>query len=240
MTSTGLGEETGKEAVGTRAAEAVSSGMVLGLGTGSTVFFFLQALGKRLQQGDLNDIVGVPTSLQTEEEARRQGIPLTTLEAAGTLDLTVDGADEVDPALDLIKGMGGALLREKMVAQASRRFLVIVDDRKLVSCLGTRSPLPVEVVPFGWGSHLRFLEEQGARAVLRTRPDGFPFVTDNGNHLLECHFEGGIPDTGGLAQALAHRAGVVGDGLFLGLAHEVLVSSDGGVRALTRGEERTL
>jgi ribose 5-phosphate isomerase A len=236
MTSARSGEEAWKEAVGATAARAASSGMALGLGSGSTVYFFLQALGSRLAAGEVTDIVGVPTSQQTEEVARRLRIPLATLEEVGTLDLTVDGADEVDPALDLIKGMGGAHLREKMVAQASRRFMVIVDERKLVSSLGTRSPLPVEVVPFGWGTHVQFLEDQGARPVLRVGSNGNPYVTDNGNLILDCHFSDGIPDAHALARTLADRAGVVEDGLFLGLAQEALVAGDDGVRTLVRRE----
>ena len=146
--------DKGKALAGAGAAEAVQPGMKLGLGTGSTVAFFLQALGRRARAGELPGIVGVPTSLWTEKEAGALGIPLATLQEVGSLDLTVDGADEVDPNLDLIKGMGGALLREKMVAQATKRLIIIADERKVVDRLGTRSPLPVEVVPFAWESHV--------------------------------------------------------------------------------------
>jgi ribose 5-phosphate isomerase A len=226
--------ERGKEAAGARAAEAVTPGMTVGLGTGSTVAFFLTALGRRCRNGELPGLTAVPTSLRTEQEASRLGIPLVTLEEAGSLDLTVDGADEVDPALDLIKGLGGALLREKMVAQATQRLVIIVDEGKLVRRLGTRGALPVEVVPFAWRSHLSFLASLGARAVLRTRPDGEPYLTDNGNFLLHCHFPGGIEDSLSLEGALASRAGIVETGLFLGLAQEVLVGGTGTVRSLSR------
>jgi len=226
----------GKALAGAEAAEAVSPGMRLGLGTGSTVAFFLRALGRRVQGGELPGIVGVPTSERTEREAGELGIPLSTLEKVGFLDLTVDGADEVDPELDLIKGLGGALLREKMVAQATRHMIIIVDRSKLVDRLGTRSPLPVEVVPFSWESHLPFFETLGARAVLREVSDGRPFSTDNGNLILDCHFPQGIGDPSGLQDALANRAGVVESGLFLGMANEVLVGGEGDVLKMTRKE----
>lgn len=226
----------GKAAAGAKAAEAVTPGMRLGLGTGSTAAFFLSALGRRFQNGELPGIVGVPTSLRTQEEAGKLGIPLSTLQEVGSLDLTVDGADEVDPALDLIKGLGGALLREKMVAQVTKHLIIIADRRKLVDRLGTRSPLPLEVVPFAWESHVPFLHELGARAVIRSGPDGAPFRTDNGNVILDCHFSKGIGDAWALQDALAKRAGVVESGLFLGLADEVLVGGEGDVMTMTRKE----
>ena len=225
--------ERGKEAAGIRAAEAVRPGMVLGLGTGSTVAYFLAALGRRFASGELPGIVGVPTSVATESAVRELGIPLRTLEEVGTLDLTVDGADEVAPNLDLIKGLGGALLREKMVAQASRRFLVIVDERKVVRSLGTRSPLPVEVTQFGWRSHLPYLQGLGAKARLREESPGHPFRTDNGNFLLDCRFPEGISNPQVLDKDLASRAGILESGLFLGLAQEVLVGGSEGVKTLS-------
>ncbi len=224
----------GKEAAGVQAAAGIQSGMVLGLGTGSTVAFFLKALGTRLASGDLKDIVGVPTSLRTEAASRELGIPLTTLEEAGTLDVTVDGADEVAPNFDLIKGLGGALLREKMVAQATRHLVIIVDEGKIVSRLGTRSALPVEVAQFSWKSHRPFLLELGANPVLRAKGDGSPYQTDNGNYILDCRFEGGIPDPGEIDLAFGARAGVLESGLFLRMAREVLVGGADGVRILDR------
>jgi ribose 5-phosphate isomerase A len=228
--------DKGKAMAGAKAAEAVSPGMRLGLGTGSTVAFYLRALGRRVQDGDLPGIVGVPTSLRTERAAGELGIPLATLQEVGSLDLTVDGADEVDPNLDLIKGLGGALLREKMVAQVTRRLIIIADQTKLVGRLGTRSPLPVEVVPFAWESHVPFLQELGARAVVRSGPGGELFLTDNGNIILDCHFPQGIGDAPALQIALAGRAGVVESGLFLGMAAEVLVGGEVDVMTMTRKE----
>ena len=206
--------------------------MILGLGTGSTVAYFLDALGARYSDGELPGIIGVPTSDRTESRAMELNIPLTTLEKAGTLDLTVDGADEVAPNFDLIKGLGGALLREKMIAQATRKLVIIVDEGKVVSKLGTRSPVPVEVLPFGWRSHLPFLEKLGATPELRAGADGKPYRTDNGNYILDCHFPEGIPDPGALDGALAARAGVLESGLFLGMAKEVVVGGRGGVEVL--------
>jgi ribose 5-phosphate isomerase A len=229
--------EKGKAEAGARAADAVRPGAKLGLGTGSTVAHFLQALGRRLQNEELPGIVGVPTSSWTESRARELGISLSTLQEVGTLDLTVDGADEVTPDLDLMKGLGGALLREKMVAQATRHLVIIVDEGKLVDRLGTRSPLPVEVVPFSWESHIPFLRFLGARAVIRAGIDGSFFETDNGNFVLDCHFPDGIEDPVGLQDALAKRAGIVESGLFLGMANEVFVGSPGRVANMVRERE---
>jgi len=226
--------DVGKAMAGAKAAEAVAPGMRLGLGTGSTVAHFLVSLGKRFREGDVPGIVGVPTSLRTHQECEELGIPLVTLEEVGELDLTVDGADEVDPQLDLIKGLGGALLREKMVAQATRHMVIIVDEGKMVDRLGTQSPLPVEVVPFSWESHLPFLDSLGAHPVVRADERGTPYLTDNGNHILDCRFPDGIRDPMGLQEALAGRAGVVESGLFLGMAGEVLVGAETEVVRITR------
>ena len=225
-----------KRAVGVEAAGLVDSGMRLGLGTGSTVAHFLVALAEKLNGGTLSDVVGVPTSLRTAREARELDIPLTSLTETPFLDLTIDGADEVDPELNLIKGLGGALLREKMVAQASRRLAIMVDDGKMVPALGTRCPVPVEVVQFGWEVHGPFVESCGADPVLRVGPDGEPMVTDNGNYIIDCHFAGGIDDAEGFEQAIRVRAGVVESGLFLGMATEVLVGGPAGVRTLSKGD----
>jgi len=228
--------EEAKRRAGVRAAAEVGDGMVLGLGTGSTVAFFLEALAARIAREELRGVRGVPTSEWTARRCRELGVPLLSLEEAGMLDLAVDGADEVDPGLDLVKGLGGALLREKIVAQAARRFLVIVDRAKLVERLGTRSPLPLEVVPFGWGVHVPFLETLGAEVEVRTTPGGEPFRTDNGNLILDCTFPGGIADARSLAAALQGRAGIVEHGLFLGMADRVLVGGAGGVDVLERKE----
>ncbi len=225
-----------KRAVGVEAAELVESGMRLGLGTGSTVAHLLVALAEKLSRGALTDVVGVPTSLRTAREARELDIPLTSLTETPILDLTIDGADEVDPALNVIKGLGGALLREKMVAQASRRLAIMVDDGKMVPALGTRCPVPVEVVQFGWEVHGPFMESCGADPVLRVGSDGEPMVTDNGNYIIDCHFAGGIDDAEGFERAIRARAGVVESGLFLGMATEVLVGGPAGVETLSRGD----
>ncbi len=206
--------------------------MRIGLGTGSTVAHFLLSLSERLHDGGLRNVLGVPTSFWTAREAKELGIPLTSLAEHPSLDLTVDGADEVDPDRNLIKGLGGALVREKMVAQASSRLAIIVDDAKVVGKLGSTSPLPVEVVQFGWEVHEKFLESKGARPVIRQRPDGQVMTTDNGNYIIDCHFPDGIDDPQALEAELAARAGVVESGLFLGMTTEVVVGTPDGVRHL--------
>ena len=218
-----------------QAANQVVDGMVLGLGTGSTVAHFLELLGERLATGQLRDVVGVPTSLWTESQAERLGIPLTTLGRVARLDLAVDGADEVGPDLDLIKGMGGALLREKMVAQAASRFLVIADDSKDVERLGTRSPLPVEVISWGHEAHARYLASLGAEVTVRLDEDEAPYLSDNGHLILDCRFPEGIGDPRRLEAKLQARAGVVDTGLFLGMAHEAVLASGDGIRVVRRG-----
>jgi ribose 5-phosphate isomerase A len=223
-----------KRAAAARALAEVESGMVLGLGTGSTVAHFLELLARALGNGELERISGVPTSERTAEAAEGLGIPLTTLEAHPELDLTVDGADEVDPELDLIKGLGGALFREKLVAQASGRLVIVADGGKRVERLGDRSPVPVEVVPFGWSLHVPFLADLGARPVLRVHDDGVPYTTDNGNLIVDAHFDRHIPDPAALERALRARTGVVESGLFLGMAHGVALADEDGVRFLTR------
>ena len=224
--------ETLKRAAAAAALERVRSGMRLGLGSGSTVAHFLELLGARLREGSLSEVVGVPTSVQTADRAHALGIPLGPLDELAPLHLTVDGADEVSPGLDLIKGLGGALLREKMVATASERFVVIADAGKKVERLGTKAPVPVEVVPFAWRVHPPFLESLGARPALRTHADGSPLVTDNGNYVIDCHFPRGIDDPGELDARLTSRAGVVETGLFLRLATEALLAGEDGVETI--------
>ncbi len=225
-----------KSEAGREAAADVVSGMRLGLGTGSTAACFLRHLGARLASGELTNVVGVPTSVRTEKAARRLGIPLGTLGELAPLHLTVDGADEVDPQLNLIKGLGGALLREKMVVQASDRFVVVVDEAKLVRRLGERAPVPVEVVPFEFDSHCRWLQALGADPEVRKDEEGGVYTTDNGLLIIDCGFAGGIENPQELESRLMHRAGVVDSGLFLGLADEVVVAGAGGVHRMTAGE----
>lgn len=222
-----------RQQVAERAVEFAESGMVVGLGHGSTAAFAVRRIAQLLRTGQLQDILGVPCSIQVEEEAQRLGIPLTTLDEHPVVDLTIDGADEVDPRLNLIKGGGGALLREKIVAQASRREIIVVDESKLSPALGTHWPVPVEVVPFGWRAQAAYLESLGARPVLRQNSDGTPFKTDQGNLILDCHF-GPIQDLAQLATRMSERAGIVEHGLFLGLATDVIVATDQGIRHLKR------
>jgi ribose 5-phosphate isomerase A len=210
------------------AVDLVESGMVVGLGTGSTAVFAVRRIAALLESGQLRSVVGVATSLRTEAEARRLGIPIADLEAHPTVDLTIDGADEVDPSLNLIKGAGGALLREKIVAQTSRREVIVVDASKPSPRLGTRQPLPVEVVPCGRGPLRHFLESLGARVTVRETSPGQPFLTDQGNLILDCAF-GPIGDPAALARELNARAGIVGHGLFLGLVTDLLVAGEHGV-----------
>ncbi len=212
-----------------RAAQEVRDGMTLGLGTGSTVYYFLQALGRLVREG--LHVTGVPTSVQTAHMATELAIPLTTLEAQPHLDLAIDGADEVDPYLNLIKGAGGALLREKIIAASASRFLVVVDESKIVPQLGTRYPLPVEVVPFGVTPTLRALEALGAQATLRREASGQPWVSDNGNALVDCRF-GPIADPAALQQALLAIPAVVDTGLFLQMTSLVMVGYAEDVRVL--------
>jgi ribose 5-phosphate isomerase A len=222
-----------KQQAGRYAVDFVKSGMVVGLGHGSTAIFAVRRIAQLLHEGQLRDILGVPCSRQVEEDARRLGIPLTTLDEHPVIDLTIDGADEVDPNLNVIKGGGGALLREKIIAQASRREIIVVDESKLSPALGTHWPVPVEVAPFGWRSQAAFLELLGAEVVLRLNSNVSPFKTDQGNLILDCRF-GPISDPAQLATRLNERAGIVEHGLFLGLATDVIVAGVEGVRHLKR------
>jgi ribose 5-phosphate isomerase A len=216
-----------------RAAEAamefVHSGMVIGLGTGSTADFFLRALAAALKDGRIQNIRGVPTSRQSERRALELGIPLATLAEAPHPDVTIDGADEVAPNLDLIKGLGGALLREKIVAQNSARLVIIADSGKVVPRLGTKALLPVEVAQFGYEIHKEFFRSLGAAPTLRRDNDGKPFVTDNGNYIYDCKFASGIADAAALESALRRRAGIVETGLFLGIAKVALIADEANV-----------
>ena len=203
----------------------VRDGMVVGLGTGSTADQFLQALAAALKSGRLREIRGVPTSEQSDRRARELGIPLTSLTESPRPDVTIDGADEVDPDLNLIKGLGGALLREKIVAQNSARLVIIADATKAVAKLGTKSMLPVEVVRFAHEVQESFLRSTGATPTLRRGGDGRIYVTDNGNYIYDCRFNG-IPHPHELDAALRGRAGIVETGLFLGMASVALIADE--------------
>jgi ribose 5-phosphate isomerase A len=211
-----------------RAVDFVESGMVVGLGHGSTTIFALRRIAHLLNEGQLRDILGIPTSSQVERDARDLGIPLTTLNDHPVIDLTIDGADEVDEALNLIKGGGGALLREKIVAQATQREVIVVDQTKLSPTLGIQWAVPVEVTPFGRRPQETFLESLGARVTLRHNEDGSPFRTDQGNLILDCDF-GAISNPEELAVPLERRAGIVEHGLFIGLASDVILGTEDGV-----------
>lgn len=220
-----------------RAAEAalefVTSGMVVGLGTGSTADYFLIALGREIAAGKLRDIRGVATSVRSEQRAAELGIPLATLSECPHPDVTVDGADEVAPNVDVIKGLGGALLREKVVAQNTRLMIIIADESKTVQTLGTRSPLPVEVTIFGHEVQPRFLRSLGCEPVLRRGNDGKPYVTDNSNYIYDCRFES-IPDPLATERALKSRAGIVETGMFLNIAQVALIAGTNGVTRINR------
>lgn len=228
-----------KKLAADKAVDYVKSGMVLGLGTGSTAAFVVDKLGALLKSGELTDIVGVPTSKRTQEQAAALGIPLATLDTHPHLDLAIDGADEVDPNLDLVKGRGGALLREKMVEAASDKFVVVVDDSKLVTGLGGSGlAMPVEVVQFCWNYNLVRLQdlfkEEGVDAKLRLDGDGKPYVTDNSNYIVDLYFKTPIRDSAAAGKEIAALEGVVDHGLFLDMATAVIIAGGSGVSVKTK------
>jgi ribose 5-phosphate isomerase A len=225
-----LRRAAGEEAV----ARYVRDGMRLGLGTGSTASAMIEALAARLADGDLRDISGVPTSEATAALCRRLDVPLTTLAETPELDVVIDGADEIDPGLDLIKGLGGAHLREKVVASAGRAMIVVADESKLVARLGERAPLPVEVVGFALPVCERALCDLGWEATRRRAADGTPFVTDEGNAIVDCRRDDWAHPAA-LAAAVKAVPGVVEHGFFLGMAAAAVVGTPDGVRVLERG-----
>jgi ribose 5-phosphate isomerase A len=220
-----------KKQAAENAVRYVESGMTVGLGTGSTAIFAIRHIGDLLQSGQLKNIVGFATSRASWDAAVALKIPMLTEDLPKSIDVTIDGADEVDPQLNLVKGGGGALLREKLVAQTTAREIIVVDESKLSRRLGTLHVLPIEVLPFGWRSQARFLESLGAKYVVRQTPDGKEYRTDQGNLILDCNF-GPIPDAFKLALQLEARAGIVEHGLFLNLTYSVIVSSATGVREM--------
>ena len=222
--------ETLKRQAAERAVAFVESGMVVGLGTGSTAVYAVRLIGALLAAGQLQRIVGIPTSEETAGEAARCGVPLGSLDDHPSIDVTIDGADEIDPALNLIKGLGGALLREKIVAAASRRLVIVADESKRVAQLATRAPVPVEVIRFARRPVADYLASLGGRVVERRR-DGRPFLTDEGNVILDCHFAG-LTDPRRMAQLIRAQPGVVEHGLFLGMATEAVVAGARGVVVL--------
>ena len=226
----------------------VESGMVVGLGTGSTAYFAVERLGQKLKSGELKDIIAIPTSERTREQAESLGIPLCTLNEKSVLDVAIDGADEVDPNLALVKGGGGALLREKMVEVMAKKFVVIVDDSKLCKGLGPGFPLPVEITPFCHMHTLRTIAALpsvvGSEAVLRmgssstNKPDGDEIaVTDNGNYIVDLHFKEPIKDVNKAAEELKNTVGVVDHGLFVDMSYQVIIAGKDGIRVAGTGGE---
>jgi ribose 5-phosphate isomerase A len=222
-----------KKEAAEHAVTLVQSGMVVGLGTGSTAIFATRKIGELLQRGELKDITAIATSRRTDAEARQLGIRLMDDSLPQSLDITIDGADEIDPHFNVIKGGGGALLREKIVAQASARLVIVADESKISDRLGTRFALPVEVLQFGFRSQSQFLESLGAKISVRKNSDGTTFLTDSANLIFDCNF-GPIADPRALALKLGARAGIVEHGMFLGLVNDVVVAGANGIRLLQR------
>jgi ribose 5-phosphate isomerase A len=222
-----------KKKVGEKAIDFVKEGMVVGLGTGTTVLYAISKLGKLVQQGF--NIKGIPTSKQTEKLAIEVGIPLVSFNEIDHIDLAIDGADEVNPELDLIKGGGGALLREKIIAKAANNFIVVADSQKVVNKLGA-FPLPVEVVPFGFRITMKHIRELGGSPKLRQK-NGVPFITDNGNYIIDCVFSG-LMFTEYLEKYINMISGVVDNGLFIGMADSVItLDRDKNIIIYERGKD---
>ncbi len=228
--------ESLKRQAAVRAMDYVTSQSCIGLGSGTTMRYALEELGQRLATGRLHSVVGVPSSEQTKQLAQEYAIPLASLEECPELDVAIDGADEIDPHLNLIKGRGGALLREKIVAASARRFIIIADDTKIVTQLGSRVALPVEVIPFAMPLVLRQLAKMGGTASIRQATNGQPFWTDEGNHIVD-YACGPIHDPAALAAALHRIPGIVEHGLFLGMAQRAIIANREGIRLLERADE---
>ena len=219
-----------KAAAAETAAAQLHDGMIVGLGTGSTAAFAIDAIGRRVAQG--LRIIGVPTSERTAAQATRLGIPLAPVEEHEWIDVTIDGADEVElGTLNLIKGRGGAMLREKIVATSTRKLIIIVDESKLVTRLGSHDPIPVEVVSFGWETTQRRLQRLGGNPILRRGADGQIVLTDGGHYILDCKF-GPLPESADTEQKLNNTVGVVEHGMFLGMTGMVIIGTPQGIRIL--------
>ncbi|KAG8382803.1 hypothetical protein BUALT_Bualt05G0115700 [Buddleja alternifolia] len=238
--SVALTQDDLKKIAAYKAVEHVKSGMVLGLGTGSTAKHAVDRIAHLIQQGTLKDIIGIPTSTQTHEQALSLNIPLSDLDSHPVIDLAIDGADEVDPELNLVKGRGGSLLREKMIESASKKFIVIVDESKMVKHIGaSRLAMPVEVIPFCWNHSLRRLvdlfTDSGCVGELRKcAGNGEAYVTDNGNYIIDLYFERDIGDLNEASDAILRLPGIVEHGMFIGLASSVIVAGVDGVTVKTK------
>ncbi len=224
-----------KQLAGEYAANLIADGMLVGLGEGTTAYWAVRRVADRLRDGSLRGITAIACSLNVERHARELGIPIASFDERTRIDITIDGADEVDPQINLIKGAGGALLREKIVAEASAREIIVVDESKLSTALGVRWPVPVEVLPFAAGPVARFLAGLGGTPRLRTQAGGARYLTDQRNLIFDTSF-GPISDPSALAARLDGRAGLVAHGLFIGLATEIVIAGPRGIRHVQRGE----
>lgn len=222
-----------KQEAAEAAVESITSGMIVGLGHGSTAIFAMRKIAQLLSNGALSDIIGIPCSLQTKQQATELGIPLSTLEEHPNVDILIDGADEIDSQMNMIKGGGGALLREKIVAQSSRKCIYVADETKYSNYLGEQWAVPVEVLHFGWKSTMKFIESLGATVSVRKTAEGDNFLTDQNNLIMDCNF-GIMQSPATVAAALKSRAGIVEHGLFVGIAHEIIIAGNNGLRTMKR------
>jgi ribose 5-phosphate isomerase A len=226
-------QEKLKSQAGEYAVKLIQNNMIVGLGTGSTVKYFLKGLAAKIQNGKLKNIKGIPSSRQTEKIARELNIPLTSFDEYQTIDITIDGADEVDPDFNLIKGGGGALLREKIMAQASKRFVIIIDESKHSPKLGKKFAVPVEILPYAMPLEMKYLKDLGAGIKIRKMANGHNYKTDQDNNIIDCNF-GPIPDANKLDITLKMRAGIQEHGLFLSVTTDVIMATQNEVKHLTR------
>lgn len=220
-----------KQTAAEAAVDSITNGMIVGLGHGSTAIFAIRKIAQLLNEGKLHDIIGIPCSLQTKQQATELGIPLTTLEDNPVLDITIDGADEIDSTMNMIKGGGGALLREKIVAQASKKCIYIADETKYSEYLGEKWAVPVEVMHFGWRATFGFIESLGAKVSVRQTADGSNFLTDQNNLIMDCNF-GIMKSPESIANALKSRAGIIEHGLFINIAQEIIIAGSQGIRII--------
>jgi ribose 5-phosphate isomerase A len=217
--------ERSKRTAGKKSVDFIKPGMVVGLGTGSTAKYMIEELGKRIKTGRLTNIRCVASSKQTEIQAQQLGLPLTAFRNINQIDITIDGADEIDKNLNLIKGGGGALLREKILAQNSRRLMIIADETKMSGFLGEKWSVPIEVLPFAWEIEAAYLQSIGGEWSIRKAKSAEIFLTDQQNYILDCNF-GVMQDPGLIANKLDQRAGILGHGLFINMASDVIIGAD--------------